>query len=148
MHAPVLDLTDADFWDVYTINGFDAAGNKAVETVSIIPAAKLYSPARGATVTSPPLLAWREVTSASCYNLQVYFGVLSNAMRRVASVTVSGRKVLSAWPLKPQPAGLHDYVNRADVILARAPVLQTSRLESRAVPVSWPATLASAFSFS
>jgi hypothetical protein len=86
---------------VYTINGFDDAGNKATDTVSIIPAAKLYSPARGATVTSPPLLGWRKVAGASYYNLQVYFGVSGKAMRRVASVAVSGRKVLTAWPLQP-----------------------------------------------
>jgi hypothetical protein len=86
---------------VYTINGFDEAGNKATDSVTIIPAAKLYSPARGATVTSPPLLGWRKVPGASYYNLQVYFGVTGKAMRRVASVEVSGRKVLTAWPLQP-----------------------------------------------
>jgi hypothetical protein len=86
---------------LYTISAFDDAGNKAVESVTIIPAAKLYSPARGTTVTSPPLLGWRKVPGASYYNLQVYFGVASNAMRRVASLNVSGRKVLTAWPLKP-----------------------------------------------
>jgi hypothetical protein len=86
---------------LYTISAFDDAGNKAVESVTIIPAAKLYSPARGTTVTSPPLLGWRKVRGASYYNLQVYFGVASNAMRRVASLNVSGRKVLSAWPVQP-----------------------------------------------
>ena len=86
---------------VYTIIGFDDAGNKAVETVTIIPAAKLYSPARGATVVSPPLLGWRKVAGASYYNLQVYFGVSGKALRRVASVAVSGRKVLTAWPRQP-----------------------------------------------
>ena len=75
--------------------------NKAVETVTIIPAAKLYSPARGATVVSPPLLGWRKVAGASYYNLQVYFGVSGKALRRVASVAVSGRKVLTAWPRQP-----------------------------------------------
>jgi hypothetical protein len=86
---------------VYTISGFDEAGNKASETLTIIPGAKLYSPARGAVVTSPPLLAWRPVPGASYYNLIVYYGV-KRAFRRVASVTVSGRKVLSTWPLKPR----------------------------------------------
>jgi hypothetical protein len=85
---------------VYTITGLDEAGNKAVDTVSIIPGAKLYSPARGSNVVSPPLLAWRPVTGATYYNIQLYFGV-GNAFRRVASVDISGRKVLSAWPLKP-----------------------------------------------
>ncbi len=84
---------------VYTITGLDDAGNKAVDTVSIIPGAKLYSPARGSSVASPPLLAWRPFTGATYYNVQLYFGV-GNAFRQVASLNVSGRKVLSAWPLK------------------------------------------------
>lgn len=86
---------------VYTISGFDEAGNKATESVSIIPGAKLYSPARGSVVTSLPLLAWRPVAGASYYNLQVYYGV-GKALRRVASLSVSGRKVLSVWPLQPR----------------------------------------------
>jgi hypothetical protein len=86
---------------VYTITGLDEAGNKAVDTVSIIPGAKLYSPARGSNVVSPPLLAWRPFAGATYYNVQLYFGV-GNAFRRVASVNVSGRKVLSAWPLQPR----------------------------------------------
>jgi len=86
---------------VYTINGYDEAGNKASESVSIVPGAKLYSPARGSIVTSLPLLAWRPVTGASYYNLQVYSGV-GKALRRVASLGVSGRKVMSVWPLQPR----------------------------------------------
>jgi hypothetical protein len=86
---------------VYTINGFDEAGNKASESVSIVPGAKLYSPARGSVVTSLPLLAWRPVAGASYYNLQVYYGV-GKALRRLASLTVSGRKVMSVWPLQPR----------------------------------------------
>ena len=86
---------------VYTVNGFDEAGNKASESVSIVPGAKLYSPARGSVVTSLPLLAWRPVAGASYYNLQVYYGV-GKALRRLASLTVSGRKVMSVWPLQPR----------------------------------------------
>jgi hypothetical protein len=86
---------------LYTINGFDEAGNKASESLSIVPGAKLYSPARGSVVTSLPLLAWRPVAGASYYNLQVYYGV-GKALRRVASLTVSGRKVMSVWPLQPR----------------------------------------------
>jgi hypothetical protein len=85
----------------YTITGLDEAGNKAVDTVSIIPSAKLYSPARGTSVASSPLLAWRAFPSATYYNVQLYYGVRS-AFRRVASVDVSGRKVLSVWPVKPK----------------------------------------------
>jgi hypothetical protein len=86
---------------VYTINAFDDAANKASESVTITPGAKLYSPARGAFVTSPPLLAWRPFKGATYYNLQVYYGV-GKTLRQLASVDVSGRKVLSAWPLKPK----------------------------------------------
>ena len=63
---------------VYTINGFDEAGNKATDSVSIIPGAKLYSPARGTTLKSPPLLAWRPVAGAAYYNVQLYYGVGSD----------------------------------------------------------------------
>jgi hypothetical protein len=85
---------------VYTITALDEAGNKAIDTVSIVPGAKLYSPARGTSVTSPPLLAWRPYPGASYYNVQLYFGV-GSTMRRLASVDVGGRKVLSVWPLQP-----------------------------------------------
>jgi hypothetical protein len=86
---------------VYTINAFDQAGNKATDNVTIVPGAKLFSPARGAFVTSPPLLAWRAYPGATYYNLQVYYGV-GKSLRQLASVTVSGRKVLSTWPVKPK----------------------------------------------
>ena len=86
---------------VYTINGFDEAGNKASESLSIVPGAKLYSPARGSIVRTLPLLAWRPVAGASYYNLQVYYGV-GKALRHVASLDVSGRKVMSVWPLQPR----------------------------------------------
>jgi hypothetical protein len=87
---------------VYTVTGFDEAGNKAVETISVIPAARLYSPARGAVVKSPPLLSWRKIPGASYYNVQVYFGGSGQAIRQVLSVQISGRKVLSAWPTGPR----------------------------------------------
>ena len=84
---------------IYTISVFDDAGNKATDSVSIIPGAKLYSPARGTTLKSPPLLAWRPVVGAAYYNVQLYYGV-GATMRRLSSVGVSGRKVLSVWPLQ------------------------------------------------
>jgi hypothetical protein len=86
----------------YTITAFDEAANKTVETISVIPAALLYSPARGAVVKAPPLLAWKKVPRASYYNVQVYFGASGLAVRRVLSVRVSGRKVLSVWPVQPR----------------------------------------------
>jgi LysM repeat protein len=85
----------------YTVTAFDEAGNKASQSVTIVPGAKLYSPARGANVTSPPLLAWRPVAGATYYNLQLYYGV-GSALRRVASLGVSGKKVLSTWPRQPK----------------------------------------------
>jgi hypothetical protein len=86
---------------VYTINAFDQANNKVSDSVTITPGAKLYSPARGAFVTSPPLLAWRAYPGATYYNLQVYYGV-GKSLRQLASVDVKGRKVLSTWPIKPK----------------------------------------------
>ena len=70
---------------VYTISGFDDAGNNAVDSVSIVPGAKLYSPARGTSVKSPPLLAWRRYRGATYYNVQLW--------------RAGGRKILSVWPL-------------------------------------------------
>jgi hypothetical protein len=85
----------------YTINAFDEAGNKVTDNVTIVPGAKLFSPARGAFVTSPPLLAWRAYPGATYYNLQVYYGV-GKTLRQLASVNISGKKVLSTWPVKPK----------------------------------------------
>jgi hypothetical protein len=84
----------------FTITAFDEAGNKAVEALTVVPAALLYSPARGAVVKAPPLLAWRKARGASYYNVQVYFGTGGQTARRVLSVAVTGRKVLSAWPVE------------------------------------------------
>jgi hypothetical protein len=84
----------------FTITAFDEAGNKATETLTVVPAALLYSPARGALVKAPPLLAWRKMRGASYYNVQVYFGTGGQSVRHVLSVAVAGRKVLSAWPVE------------------------------------------------
>jgi hypothetical protein len=87
---------------VYTITAFDEAGNTAAQTISVTPAALLYSPARGAVVKVAPLLAWKSVPRTSYYNVQLYFGTAGLSIRRVHSVSVSGRKVLSAWPAQPR----------------------------------------------
>jgi hypothetical protein len=47
----------------------------------------LYSPPANASVSVPPLLAWRAVRGARYYNVQLY--------RR-------GRKILSLWPRTPR----------------------------------------------
>ena len=82
----------------YTITAVDQAGNKVTDTVTVIPAALLYSPAEGAVVRTPPLLAWRPISGAAYYNVQLFY-----SGRRLAASSASpiGRKVLSAWPLKP-----------------------------------------------
>ena len=76
---------------VYTITGFDEAGNKASDTVSIIPGAKLYSPARGSSLVNPPLLAWRPVARSL---LLQPAGLLRSGQGAspVASLDVSGRR--------------------------------------------------------
>jgi hypothetical protein len=71
---------------VYKISAFDQAGNEAVQTISVLPAASLYSPAKGAGVETPPLLAWEPFAKASYYNVQVFRG---------------NRKILSTWPSHP-----------------------------------------------
>jgi hypothetical protein len=71
----------------YTITAVDQADNKAVETISVTPAAALYSPAQGAVVRRPPLLAWQPVKGAPYYNLQLFRG---------------SKKILSAWPMRPR----------------------------------------------
>jgi hypothetical protein len=84
----------------YTITAVDQAGNRATATVTVTPAALLYSPAQGAVVRTPPLLAWRRISGASYYNVQLFF-----TGRRFASADSAravGKKVLSAWPFKPR----------------------------------------------
>jgi hypothetical protein len=83
----------------YTITAVDDAGNRAVETVTVTPAALLYSPAQGATVRSLPLLAWRPIKGASYYNVQVFY--TGRSLASASSTKVAGRKILSAWPFKP-----------------------------------------------
>jgi hypothetical protein len=71
----------------YAIQAVDQAANTTVETVTVVPAAALYSPAQGAVVRSAPMLAWRAVRGATYYNVQLFRG---------------RRKILSAWPVKPK----------------------------------------------
>jgi hypothetical protein len=47
----------------------------------------LLAPPAGARLSAPPLLAWRPVTKARFYNVQLYRG---------------GRKILSIWPRRPR----------------------------------------------
>jgi hypothetical protein len=91
----------------YTITAVDQAGNKATDSVTVTPAAPLYSPAQGAVVKTPPMLGWRPISGASYYNVQLFYTGSRLAASTVPSRTLPtsavaiGRKVLSVWPLKP-----------------------------------------------
>jgi hypothetical protein len=83
------DVTNGENY-VYTITATDDAGNVRVEKVTVAPSAVLYSPVRNAVVTSPPQLAWRAISGAAYYNLQ-----MSSLGKKKA------RKILSVWPKQP-----------------------------------------------
>jgi hypothetical protein len=78
----------------YVVTRIDQAGNRAASATSIVPtASRLLLPAANgrlrltAADASLPLLVWKPVRRARYYNVQVF--------RR-------GRKVLSAWPERPE----------------------------------------------
>jgi hypothetical protein len=88
----------------YTITAYDDAGNAAAKGLAVkgssvskttkvaatpkratraTGAAALTQPRAGARLTGPPLLAWRAVTKATYYNVQLYR---------------NGKKIFSSWP--------------------------------------------------
>ena len=69
----------------YTVASYDRAGNRSagLTRLAIPRAILLLGPKDGARLTSPPLLRWRPVRTATYYNVQLFRG---------------GRKILSAWP--------------------------------------------------
>jgi hypothetical protein len=69
----------------YRVAGVDEAANRAEHKVNFVATGPLLSPAPAARVTSPPRLVWTAVKGAGYYNLQLF----------------RGRKVLSAWPVRP-----------------------------------------------
>jgi hypothetical protein len=69
----------------YRVTGVDEAANRAEHKVNLVATGPLLSPAPAERVTSPPRLVWTPVKRASYYNLQLF----------------RGRKVLSAWPVRP-----------------------------------------------
>jgi hypothetical protein len=73
----------------YRVRLMDAAGNAATGSASAKAGPRLISPASRARrkASRPPLLRWTPVRRAGYYNVQVFRG---------------GRKVLSAWPVKPR----------------------------------------------
>jgi hypothetical protein len=69
----------------YRVTAFDEASNGVTQSLAMTAAGALFSPAPGATVTAPPTLSWTAVKGVRYYNLQL----------------IRGRKVLSAWPVRP-----------------------------------------------
>jgi hypothetical protein len=69
----------------YRLAGLDQAGNRVEHKVSLVATGPLLSPAPAATVTRPPTLVWTPVRRATYYNVQI----------------IRGRRVLSAWPERP-----------------------------------------------
>jgi len=70
----------------YIVTVFDAASNSAIKVVSTTATGALLSPLPGARVGAPPRLVWTPVKGASYYNVQL----------------IQGRRILSAWPTRPQ----------------------------------------------
>jgi pimeloyl-ACP methyl ester carboxylesterase len=72
----------------YRVSAVDEAANTTPEALArATPLPALYSPAAGARVRSPVRLEWLPVQRATYYNLQVW---------------CRGRKILTAWPKRPQ----------------------------------------------
>jgi hypothetical protein len=76
----------------YVVQAADLAGNTATGSATVTPTADastkhLLSPGAGSSLSRPPLLRWRRIARAGYYNVQLFR---------------NGRKILSAWPTKPQ----------------------------------------------
>jgi hypothetical protein len=76
----------------YVVQAEDIAGNAVSASASVTPTADastkhLLSPGAGSSLSRPPLLRWRKIARASYYNVQLFR---------------NGRKILSAWPTRPQ----------------------------------------------
>ena len=72
----------------YRVIGIDEAANRAEQKLSLVATGALLSPTPGLHITmkSPPALAWARARGATYYNIQLIY---------------RGRKVLSAWPVRP-----------------------------------------------
>ena len=71
----------------YRVIGVDEAANRAEQKLDLVATGALLSPTPGLRITtkSPPTLVWAPAKGATYYNLQL----------------IRGRKVLSAWPVRP-----------------------------------------------
>jgi hypothetical protein len=71
----------------YVVVASDPASNSDTETVEALPKGPLRAPAEEARVSRPPLLQWAKIRKAAFYNVQLFR---------------NGRKILSAWPVRPR----------------------------------------------
>jgi hypothetical protein len=71
----------------YRVSGVDEAANRSQHTFNLVATGALLNPTPAASVSikSPPQLVWTPVKGARYYNVQL----------------IRGRKVLSAWPVRP-----------------------------------------------
>ena len=75
------------YW--YEVTLVDQAGNESSKTVGLQPTEGIFSPADGAVVAEPPVVAWVPVSKARFYNLQLWRGNL---------------KLLTTWVKHPKLA--------------------------------------------
>ena len=75
------------YW--YEVTLVDQAGNESSKTVGLQPTEGIFSPADGAVVAEPPVVAWVPVGKARFYNLQLWRGNL---------------KLLTTWVKRPKLA--------------------------------------------
>jgi hypothetical protein len=81
----------------YVVVSFDKTGNRSVGLAILATplALKLIRPLDGATVKSPPLLAWLTVGEADYYNVQLF----RDSGKNLSSTSLeNAAKILSVWP--------------------------------------------------
>ena len=96
-----------------TDRGHNVASASFTVTVSLLrPTRKakarksaLYSPAAGAVLSTPPLLAWRPAPRATYYNIQLFR---------------NGHKILSAWPSRTRLQLHNNWIYRGRRMLLRS----------------------------
>ena len=83
----------------YVVVSFDKTGNRSVGLAILVTplALKLTHPLDGATLKSPPLLAWQIVGEADYYNVQLF----RESGKSLSSTSVeNAAKILSVWPTR------------------------------------------------
>jgi hypothetical protein len=95
----------------YLVIARDSAGNERVRSVTVTPGARLLTPAQGAAVRRPPLLAWSPVRRARYYNVQLYArGKILTAWPRHARVRVPDTWRYAGLPHRLRPGRYRWYV--------------------------------------